>query len=79
MTRPLLLHELDRRRALSNVDRAALDEWRAHMTAKVCDFIRENYIKTDFASIGDLDRRGLHDDLMDALSDATHEAWERME
>ena len=76
---PLTFAQLDRRAALETVDRADLKEWQSYMATKLSDFLRAEYLKTDFSRIGDLDRTSLHGELMDAISNATFEAWEKME
>lgn len=59
--------------------RSDLRQWRDMIRAEVIASITGQYAESPFRWLADLDPKWIDNALQDALSDATHDAWLKME
>lgn len=64
---------------LADFTRRDIKEWRASIRAEVMQYIAVAYADSPYSHIARLDPVWIDNALQDALADATHDAWLKME
>lgn len=63
----------------SDFTRSDLKDWRTEVRAKAMALIAAEYAESPYSYLADLDARWIDNALTDSISDATHDAWLKLE